>query len=99
MNIWYIRTLANMFYLYIHLLLLSQWNADKSVPQSQKGTSPVSGTGLPVMTVALYVHSSTAVWCQHQRRGVGGVDSLGYDGSCVETHYIVPPRGNYVQGY
>ena len=69
-----------MFCPYIHLLQLSQWNADKSVPQSQKGTSPVSGTGLPVMTVALYVHSSTAVWCQHQRHGVGGVDSLGYDG-------------------
>ena len=64
----------------MHLLLLSQWNADKSAPQSGMGTSPVSGIGLPMMTVALYIHSSRAVWCQHQQRGVGGVDFLGYDG-------------------
>ena len=51
------------------------------------------------MTLALYIHSSTAVWCQLQWRGVGGVDSLGYDASGAETNYVVPPRGNYIQGY
>ena len=66
---------------------MSQWNADKSAPQSGMGTSPVSGIGL--MTVALYIHSSRAVWCQHQQRGLGGVDFLGYVGSCAENYYVV----------
>ena len=33
---------SNIFCLYIHLLLLSQWNAHKPAPQSGMWTSPVS---------------------------------------------------------